>query len=154
MDEEGDPMKTRWPMLIGVALTAYLVGTLTPVAFTQSAGAPKYVAVAYMKVPAGKEQTYLETESNLWKPIHRKLIASGAERSWTLYGALPAGTGDPYNFVTVQEFDSLDQYFGADYEKLAGEAHPGKSVESVLELTLKARDAVAVKLMERIDHVE
>jgi len=147
-------MKTRWLMLIAVALTSYVAGALTPVAFTQSARAPKYVAVGYMKVPVGKQQAYLTLESDVWKPIHRKLIASGSQRSWTLYGVLSAGTGDPYNFVTVQEFDSLDQYFGADYAKAFGEAHPSKPPEGIMEQTFGARDGVAVKLMERIDHVE
>jgi hypothetical protein len=147
-------MKTRWLMLFGVALTSYAAGVFTPVAFTQSTKPPKYVAVAYMKVPAGKEGGYLAMESDLWKPIHRKLIASGAERSWTLYGVLSAGTADPYNFVTVQELDSLDQYFGADYAKVMGEAHPGKPVEGLMDQTFQARDGVSVKLWERIDHVE
>ncbi len=147
-------MKTRWLMLLGVALMSYVAGAIAPVAFTQSAKAPKYVAVGYMKVPSGKEQTYLELERDVWKPIHRKLIESGRQRSWTLYSALSAGTDDPYNFVTVQELDSLDQYYGTDYAKATGEAHPGRTAESIFEQTFKARDMVAVKLMQRIDHVE
>jgi len=147
-------MKKRWPILLGVALMSYLAGAIAPVAFTQSEKAPKYVAVGYMKVPSGKEQTYLEVESSIWKPIHRKLIENGSQRSWTLYGVLSAGTGDPYNFLTVQAFDSLDQYYGAEYGKAMGEAHPGRAAESIFEQTLKARDMVAVKLMQRIDHVE
>ena len=147
-------MKTRWLMLIAVALTSYVAGALTPVAFSQSSKAPKYVSVAYMKVPAGKEGPYLSLESDVWKPIHKKLIASGVERSWTLYGLISAGSSDPYNYITVQEFDSLDQYYGADYTKTLTEVHPGKSVDSILENTYHARDGVAVELMERLDHVE
>ena len=148
-------MKTRWLMTIGVALTSYAAGALTPVAFTQSASkAPRYVALGYMKVPAAEGQAYLALERDVWKPIHRKLIVSGAERAWTLYGVVSGGTGDPHNFVTIQEFDSLDPFFDADYGKVAVEAHPGKSMESIMEQTLKARDLVAMKLMERIDHVE
>jgi hypothetical protein len=59
-------MKTRWLMLFGVALTSYVAGVFTPVAFTQSTKPPRYVAVAYMKVPAGKEGGYLAMESDLW----------------------------------------------------------------------------------------
>lgn len=147
-------MKTRWPVLLGVALVSYLAGAIAPVAFTQSAKAPKYVAVGYMKVPSGKEQAYLETERGLWKPIHRKLIENGGQRSWTLYGVLSAGTDDEYNFVTVQELDSLDQYYGTDYAKATSETHPGRTAESIFEQTYKARDMVAVKLMQRLDHVE
>ena len=123
-------------------------------ALSQSSKAPKYVAVTYMKVPAGKAGPYHTLESDHRKPIHKKLIASGAERSWTLYSLLTSGTGDPYNYLTVQEFDSLDQYYGADYAKAFTDAHPGKSVDSIMERTVSARDGVAVKLMERIDHVE
>ena len=147
-------MKNRWLMLIAVALTSYAAGALTPIAFGQSSKAPKYVSVTYMKVAAGKAGPYLSLESDVWKPIHKKLIASGAERSWTLYGLLTSGTADPYNYVTVQEFDSLDQYSGADYGKAFTDAHPGKSVDSVMQSTVGARDAVSVQLMERIDHVE
>ncbi len=93
-------------------------------------------------------------EDQIWKPIHRKFIENGGERSWTLYGVLSAGTDDPYNFVTVQAFDSFDQYYGTDYAKVAGEAHPGRTTESIFEQTFKARDMVAVKLTQRIDHIE
>ena len=147
-------MKTRWLLLIAVALTSYVAGALTPVALGQSTKAPKYVSVGYMKVPAGKEGPYLSLESDVWKPIHKKLIATGVERSWTLYGLLSAGTDDPYNYVTVQEFDSLDQYYSADFAKVLTEAHPGKSMDSIMNNTMSARDGVAVKLMQRLDHVE
>jgi hypothetical protein len=147
-------MKTRWLALIVVALTSYVAGALTPVAFSQSAKAPKYIAFAQMKVAPGKEQAYLALESDVWKPIHRKMVANGSERSWTLYSVQSAGTGDPYNFVTVQAFDSLDQYFGLDFPKTIGEAHPGKTMDSIMQQTLGAREEVAMKVMERIDHVE
>jgi hypothetical protein len=147
-------MKTRWLTLIGVAIASYVAGTFTPVAFTQSTKAPKYVAVAYMKVTPSGGDTYLAMERDLWKPIHRKLIASGAERAWTLYGVLNAGTGSPYNYVTVQTFDSLDQYYSTDFEKAAKDAHPDKSIQDVMNQTLQARDAVSTQLLERLDHVE
>jgi len=147
-------MKTRWLLLIAVALTSYAAGALTPVALGQSSKAPKYVSVAFMKVPAGKEAPYLSLEKDVWTPVHRKLIASGAERAWTLYSVSTAGTSDPYNYVTIQEFDSLDQYFGADYRKAFTDAHPGKSVDSIIASTVSARDEVAVRIMERLDHVE
>jgi hypothetical protein len=60
-------MKTRWLMLIAVALASYVAGALTPIALGQSGKAPKYVGVTYMKVPAGKDAPYLSLESDVWK---------------------------------------------------------------------------------------
>ena len=147
-------MKIRRLALPVVAVSSFLAGTLAPVAFTQSETPPEYVAVAYMKVSPGGEQAYIEMERDVWKPIHKKLIEKGLQRSWSLYSLLTAGTGDAYNFVTIQTFDSLDQHFGADYDTVAVEANPSRTLDSIYEQMNETRDLVSYQLLQRLDHVE
>ena len=147
-------MKIRSLTLAVVAVVSFLAGTLVPVAWTQSETTPRYMLVADMKVRPGDGQAYVAMERDVWKPMHKKIIESGKTRSWSLYGVMFSGTEDPYNYVTVQTFDSLDDFYSVDFAKVAGEVHPDRAVASLSEQALKMRDNVADQLLWRIEHAE
>ena len=61
--------------------------------------------VNYMQ--ADDPKAYLEMESELFKPVHQALVDAGHRKGWGVYGLIaPTSDARPYNFVTVDFFDS------------------------------------------------
>ena len=96
-----------WTPLL--AVTSFLAGALVPIASTDTKPA-KYFQVDYMKVSPGKEADYLKVEKEMWRPLHQERIKQGLSRSWSLYALqFPSGTGEKYDYVTVNAFDQFGQ---------------------------------------------
>ena len=150
-------MKTRYLGLVVLMIAGFLLaGTLIPNVLTQPT-TPKYFLVDYMKVDPGDESEYLKLEEDVWKPLHQELIKNGILKSWSVYGVeFPSGTDEKYNFLTINVFNSLQDYekrsssFGSVFPKV----HPNKKVDDVLSQTFKTRRLVRSELWVLIDQTE
>jgi hypothetical protein len=69
------------------------------------------VIVAYMKVKPESVNDYLEVEK-AWKKLHVKAIEAGVHNGWQLWRNIHAGADDPYQYITIQWYDSYDHTFG------------------------------------------
>jgi hypothetical protein len=104
----------------------------------------KQFIVEYMKVPENGDDAYLKMETELWKPMHKKLVKDQKLLYWGLYAIpYPGGTGSEYQYATVRVFKDMAQS-GEDFDfaKLFKEVHPTMDVNKALSRTLETRDLV------------
>ena len=140
-------------------LGAYLLGTLTPMASTQTTPRPpaevkRYMQVQYMKVNPGQTRTYRSLERDLWKPIHQARVDRGLIRSWALYGVhLPGGEVD-YEYVILTEFPSFSALEDAQYPELFAEVKGLTDYDEVLRQTNEARTRVKQDILVLVEHTE
>lgn len=116
----------------------------------------RYVEVDYMDTPEGEEAAYIMAENKYWKPMQEERIAKGLMTGWDLWGLkYPSGTYEPYDYVTINFFDTYSKLTEPDYppDVIAG-AHPTFGVsdfDRIVQETLETRSMVQMQLWIRID---
>lgn len=148
-------MNLRRLLVPALVPTAFVAGTVVSTAFTQQGQpAPILVEMDFMKVAPEKEADYLRLERELWKPVHQERTRTGKLRSWTLYAVrYPFGTERTYDYVTVNEYNSL-----ADADRpladVFAKVHPTVPLQEIERRTLGARQLVRGEVWYRLEHVE
>jgi len=148
-------MNLRRLLIPALVPTAFVAGTVVSAAFTQQGQpAPIVTEIDFMKVAPDKEDDYLRLERELWKPVHRERIRTGKLRSWTLYAVrFPFGTEQTYDYVTVNEYNSL-----ADADRplddVFAKVHPTVPLQEIGRRTIGARQLVRGEVWYRLEHVE
>ena len=113
----------------------------------------KFLQVAYMKVPVGGVQQYLELEK-LWMKIHETRIADGTLKNWGVYGLrFPGGSGTKYDFAAVSGYESFGDLNKFDFPGAVSKANLGMEPDKVGEMTMAARDNVHAELWRLVDYV-
>jgi len=114
----------------------------------------KYLQLDYMKVKQGHDGEYVDTEVNMWKPIHQQFINAGSRIGWSLWGRIfPSGYGLDFQYVTVNYFSDYSQIGTANYNDAYIKANLGMSINEISEITNKSRLLVKSELWEVIDKV-
>ena len=135
-------------------LFAFIVFSLAFVVFpllgtAQENEPPLYALVESMKVMPQNEESYLEIEKNIWKPLHLERAKQGNIVGWFLYKVWFTGTDDKYNYVTVTLFsDPLkieDPWKNIDPAKIL----PGKDLDKAMKETGDSREMVSSSLIMR-----
>ena len=97
-----------------------------------SATAPKYIEVDYMKPAAGKFSDYLKSEMGTWKPVHQERIKLGALSGWEIdEKVLPAGDKEDYDIVTANFYDSLPMMLDSKYAQAFKTVWPKMDINKV-----------------------
>ena len=140
-------------------VAAYLLGTLTPIASSQTTPRPpaaikRYMQVQYMKVRPGQTRTYRSVERDLWKPVHQERVNRGLINSWALYGVHLPGQEVDYEYVIFTEFPSFSALEDAQYPELFEEVQGMSDYEDVLRQTNAARDRVRQDILVLVEHTE
>ena len=116
----------------------------------------KYARVNYMK-PKNGMGNYIETELEVWKPLHQTLVDSGKKSGWGVYvKTLPSGTSLPFNAAAVDFYDSFAALGAGFGMKDIEAAHPGVTEEgwdAMMDRTMESRDAVLSEVWELVDSV-
>ncbi len=114
----------------------------------------KYLQLDYMKVKQGHDGEYVNTEVNIWKPIHQQFINAGSRIGWSLWGRIfPSGYGLDFQYVTVNYFSDYAQIGTANYNDAYMKADLGMSIDEITERTNKSRLLVKSELWEVVDKV-
>lgn len=114
----------------------------------------KYLEVDYMKVKPGNEGAYLETEENIWKPVHNEFIKAGSRAGWSLWSQVfPAGSASDYQFITANYFSDFKKVGSADYTDAFNKAHAGENMAELDSITANSRELVRSELWEILDVV-
>ena len=104
--------------------------------------------IAWMKA---EEPGYEKAESEIFKPMHQKMVDAGAKSSWGMLRViLPGGTDRYASHVIYNMFEDISQYVKAmDYQgdELTGAAR------LAVQAGLKTRDMKSVKLARLIKMV-
>jgi hypothetical protein len=109
----------------------------------------KYVEIDYMKVKEGKDEQYLKSEREDWKPVHQSLVDQGKRANWGLWArGFPGGTGYNYDYVTSNGFTTYSQMDDGDYIETFNKVHAGKNQQEMLDRTNQSRDLVHSELWE------
>ncbi|MEQ8703620.1 MAG: hypothetical protein RIC19_06860 [Phaeodactylibacter sp.] len=102
---------------------------------------PRFIVDNYMKIPAGGWEDWIEMETGLVKPVHKKNIAAGNRAGWVMaFLVLPRGDGLPYQASTMDFYHSwedMNNDEGAAWETVypeMSEAYAGRRIESTRTL--------------------
>lgn len=116
----------------------------------------RFIEMDYMNTPEGGEGIYVTYENTYWKPMQEQRIAQGLMTGWDLWGLkYPSGSGQTYDFATVNFFDTYSDLSAPDYppEVISG-AHPdfteGRFEILAIE-TITIRSMVEMQLWIRLD---
>jgi hypothetical protein len=116
---------------------------------------PAVVSIHYMKTAPGGEAAYEAIETGTWKPIHEARQQAGALRDWVFYRVqYPQGTEAPYNYVTVNVYDSWADYDQQELERWVGEIHPGRTLDELIAEADAARDYVRGEIWRPVDRLD
>ncbi|MES2796196.1 MAG: hypothetical protein V4683_09530 [Bacteroidota bacterium] len=107
--------------------------------------------IEFMKVPENGDANYIKMESEIWKPMHQKLVNDGKLLFWGLYAIpFPGGTNAEYQYATVRLFKDLAQSGGEwDFEKVFKAVHPKMDINVATKRTLDSRDLVKANRMSQ-----
>jgi hypothetical protein len=152
-------------LLLGTTVVSFLAGSLTSAALVAAQNRqaqdrptqpppPAVVQVNFMKVPPGRDQEYVRTEQEIWKPVHQERIRRGQMRSWTLYARqYPGGDAAEYNYVTVDVYDSFADV-DRDMTDLFARVLPKVPLDSIGARTEHARSLVRNEVWRRLDSAQ
>jgi len=130
-----------------------LVFCMVPVLSTAQTEDPIYIQIDFMNVKQGVGAEYVAMEQEIWKPVHKERINQGMISYWGLYEAIYTEPDASYNYITVNVFhdlSKLENFF--DYEIIES-AHPGRSMNAILNRTLESRDFVHNEVWQLVDSV-
>jgi hypothetical protein len=92
----------------------------------------KYVQVDFMRSTPGKENEYVKTEKETFKPIHAEFVKQGKRDEWGLYSLdMPYSETGNYNFITANFFSNLNQLNSGNYEEAFKKIFPNKDITTV-----------------------
>ena len=138
-------------------LTALLVAAsfLTGGRVALQTGPPPVVSIHYMKTAPGGEAKYEGIETEVWKPIHEARREAGALRDWVFYRVqYPQGTEAPYNYVTVNVYDSWADYEQQELERWVAQVHPDRTLAELIADADAAREYVRGEIWRPVDRLD
>lgn len=140
-----------WKSIAYVIVLCMVIGAIPKIVLAQQ-NQSLLIVVDLMKVKPGDEGKYIDLEQNIWKPIHQERINQGIIVGWMLYQVMYSGSGDSYNYATVNVYADPAKletsYEGIDFEKI----HSGKDINEVIKATLDSRTIVKEQLMSRVNY--
>lgn len=114
-----------------------------------------YVTVDLLKVPEGGDANFLQTKSNLWKPVHQALVKRGEQKSWLLGARRFAGSNDSHNYMVFRPRGSWDQVSipPKTLRSVFSDVHSDRSTEQIYKRTRGTRELVRTEIWTLVDQV-
>ncbi len=136
-------------VLVALIVFTVTIGVFPPLGNAQENEQPLFALVECMKVKPQNEESYLNIEKNIWKPLHLERAKQGNIVGWFLYKVRFTGTDDAYNYVTVTLFNNPvnieDPWKNIEPAKVL----PGKDLDAAMKETGESRDMVSSMLINR-----
>ena len=130
--------------LTGSVVVSFCVGAfISPVLTDTQGGAqapapspaakpPTYMVVEFMKVPEGKEETWLKLEREAWKPTHALRIKEGLIQSWSVIAqTVPGDESNGPVLATVTSFRGWPDQTKTDWMGMLKKANPSSDAGQV-----------------------
>lgn len=90
----------------------------------------KYLIVNRMQ--ADNPAEYMKMENEIFRPGHKAAAEAGYRKNWWLLQRfLPFGSDFNYNFLTIDEYSSMDQIVKNVPNAVWQKAHPGKDLDAL-----------------------
>ncbi|MEL6251720.1 MAG: hypothetical protein AAFR87_06905 [Bacteroidota bacterium] len=115
----------------------------------------KIIVDNYMQLQEGASLAeHSSYEKEVWLPVHKARIDDGNMEGWAnLNLVMPQGDDKEYHAVTVDFYESLDQYMMPWFDKYFAKVHPGKDLGKMSEEMEKIWIRRRVDVQIRIDYV-
>ena len=107
-----------------------------------------YLKIDYYKAAGDQITRYLETELELWKPVHQERYNRGIIKSWDFYSVLTAAPDAPYNFITINVFDDFSMIDYYDLDNIIRSVYPDINTDEFMNQTRDSRDVVRSEIWE------
>jgi len=115
----------------------------------------KCIVVNFMKSKEGyRGKDIGAMENKYWKPLHQSRVDKGQMDDWAFYSLeLPYGKNIGHNAVSVDFYQSIEQYFAPWYdEDEVKKIHPTISFDDILKKTNEVRDLVKADVWMLVDY--
>jgi hypothetical protein len=146
--------------LTGAVVVSFCIGAFISPVGTQVQGTAKpaqaapaaaeqatYMQVEFMKVPDGKEESWLKLERESWKPMHALRIKDGLIQSWAAIAqTVPGDESNGPVFATVTTFRGWPDPSKTDWQGLFKKANPQSDANALMEQTGAARKIVRTEI--------
>ena len=120
----------------------------------ENAQPTQYLQVNFMKVKPGGEGAYIENERKVWKPVQQEFVNAGTRAGWSVWQTLyPNGAGEPFQFVTVDDYNNFAQLGQADFQAAFKKAHGDEDIDQLMQETNQTRTLEKSELWELLDIV-
>ena len=107
-----------------------------------------YLKIDYYKATGEQISRYMETELELWKPVHQERFNRGIIKSWDFYSIVAAGPDSPYNFITINVFEDFSMIDYHDLNSILQSVYPEKNTDEIMERTHQSRDVKRTEIWE------
>jgi hypothetical protein len=145
-------MLVRGLIALSLLAAGFVTGALTSAAVAEREQPLVYV-VDFMQVDPADQARYETLERETWKAVHAERIERGLMKAWGFYAVRwPLGTEKPYDYVTVNVFDSFEDA-ERDATGLFPEVHPDLSVEDVVAETRAVRELRRGEIWYQLDQL-
>lgn len=116
---------------------------------------PKILQVVYFNVDLPKWDDYVEMETKIFHPMHKKEIEMGNRAGWQGYQLTgPMGSSIPYTHVAVDLYKDWAQYTKpVDSEAIRKAVHPNKKQSEIDELFFETTHLYRIEEWQLIDFV-
>ncbi len=115
----------------------------------------KYVQVDFMKPMPGKTAEYIQTEKEIFYPIHQERIKLGALTDWGLYEKLlPFSANAENDFVTANFFNDLKSLIDPKYEEAFNYIPNNTNFIIMSDRVDQIRKMVRSDIWKLVDHVD
>jgi hypothetical protein len=111
------------------------------------------LVVNYMHIKPGGDETYLQAEKTVFRPVHEEDIRREHRQDWSLW-QLQNGDLTSHQYVTIDAFLSLAQMDAdRDQDAMLKKVHNGKDVSDLIRRSLLTREMRERQIWKWIDGV-
>jgi hypothetical protein len=107
-----------------------------------------YLKIDYFKATGAQITPYLETELELWKPVHQERFNRGIIKSWDFYSVVAASPDSPYNYITINVFDDFSMIDYYDLDDIIRSVYPDINTDEFMKQTRESREVVRSEIWE------
>ena len=153
--------------LTGAVVVSFCMGAFIAPVLTQTQGSaqapapsaamkqPTYMVVEFMKVPEGKEETWLKLEREAWKPAHALRIKEGLIQSWSVIAqTVPGDESNGPVLATVTSFRGWPDQTKTDWLGMLKKANPSSDANALMQQTGAARKIVRSEIWQVLDQTD
>ena len=154
--------------LTGAVVVSFCVGAFIAPVWTQVQGGtqpaqappttakqPTYMTVEFMKVPEGKEESWLKLERESWKPMHALRIKDGLIESWAAIAqAVPGDESNGPVYATVTTYRGWPDPTKTDWAGLLKKANPQGDANALMQQTEAARKIVRREVWQVLEQTD
>lgn len=115
----------------------------------------RYLNANFMYAQPDRLDEYLELESGIAQPLHQNQVENNRMDGWNFNRLIfPTGTTVPYNFITTDYYNRLEQIEMGITKEIITQVHPDMDVNEFEDFADSIRERVWSDLWELVEFVQ